>query len=314
MSFMMKVKAGLAACLMLGSLVGCGGGGGTDAGALVLPGTGIGGGTTGTGGTPTVNVALAVRLLDANGAATNAIVAGQPVRAQAILTKNGVAVTGEIVQFAVDTANLVKIDPVSGSKLTETVNNISGLAEVTVSSLGASAGAGRITATATVGGVIATGAANFFASGSVGSQPTTLTLGPVEIGKVTPPAIASVSAYGTTSVEVAVLQGAQLYLSPVTVNFTSSCAAGKYSLTASAVTQSSGRAVATFVDNGCAQTADSEVTITASIGTDTKSAKMTVKAPTAGSLRFVSVVPSDKSITLRGQGGNGRQENATATF
>ena len=297
----MKIKTGLAACLMLGLLLGCGGGGGTDAGALVLPGTGVAGGTS---ATPSVNVALAVRLLDANGAATNAIVAGQPVRAQAILTKNGVAVTGEIVQFAVDTTNLVKIDPVSGSQLSDTA----GLSVVTVSSLGASAGAGRITATATVGGVIANGAANFFASGSVGSQPATLTLGALALGS------AAVSAYGTTSIEVSVLQSGQPYAAPVTVNFTSSCAAGKATVTPSATTQPSGKAVATFVDNGCAQTADSSVTITASIGTDTKSTLMTVRAPTAGSLRFLSVAPSDKSITLRGQGGNGRQENATATF
>ena len=309
MRSMTKIKTGLAACLMLLMLVGCGGGGGSDAGALVLPGTGVAGGT---GGTPSVNVALAVRLLDANGAATNAIVAGQPVRAQAVLTKNGVAVTGEIVQFAVDTANLVKIDPVSGSQLSDA----SGLSAVTVSSLGAGAGAGRITATATVGGVVANGAANFFASGTVGSQPATLTLGPVEIGKLKPPAVASVSAYGTTSVEVEVQQNGLAYKSSqVTVNFTSSCAAGKASLTPSANTQlTNGIAVATFVDNGCAQTSDSTVTITASIGTDTKSTSMTVRAPTAGSLRFLSVVPSDKSITLRGQGGNGRQENATATF
>ena len=86
MSFVMKIKTGLVAGLML-LLAGCGGGGGSEAGALVLPGTGAGGGS-GTGGAPTVNVVLAVRLLDANGAATTAIVAGQPVRAQAILTKN----------------------------------------------------------------------------------------------------------------------------------------------------------------------------------------------------------------------------------
>ncbi len=284
-------------------IAGCGGGGGSDAGNLVLPGTGAGG-TGGSGSTPVVTVQLAVKLLDANGAATTAIVAGQPVRAQAILTKNGVAVSNEIVQFAVDTADLVKIDPVSGSQLSDAA----GLTAVTVSSLGAGAGAGRITASAKVGEIVATGAANFFASGSVGSQPATLTLGPVTVGS------ASVSAYGTTSIEVSVLQNGQAYTSPVTVNFTSSCAAGKSTITPSAITQPSGKAVATFVDNGCAQTADSTVTITASIGTDTKSTSMTVKAPTAGSLRFLSVVPSDKSITLRGQGGNGRQENATITF
>jgi hypothetical protein len=41
---------------------------------------------------------------------------------------------------------------------------------------------------------------------------------------------------------------------------------------------------------------------------------MVVRSPSTGSLRFISVEPSDKSITLRGQGGNGRQENATVTF
>ncbi len=300
---LVMIKLQLAVCL-ISLLVGCGGGGG-DTGNLVLPGTGSGG-TGGTGSTPLVTVQLVVKLVDANGASTTAIVAGQPVRAQAILTKNGVAVSNEIVQFAVDTADLVKIDPVSGSQLSDTA----GLTAVTVSSLGAGAGAGagRITATAKVGEIVATGAASFFASGTVGSQPATLALGPVAVGS------SSVSAYGTTSVEVLVLQSGQVYTSPVTVNFTSSCAAGRSTITPSSTTQPSGKAVATFVDNGCAQTADSTVTITASIGTDTKSTSMTVKAPTAGSLRFLSVVPSDKSITLRGQGGNGRQENATATF
>ena len=56
------------------------------------------------------------------------------------------------------------------------------------------------------------------------------------------------------------------------------------------------------------------MTITASIASDSKSGSLTVRSPTTGSLRFVSVVPSDKSITLRGQGGNGRQENAAVTF
>ena len=301
----LTIKTGLLASMLL-VLAACGGGSGSDAGTPVLPGTGSGGGST--GGAATVTLALAVKLVDANGAATTAIVAGQPVRAQAILTRNGVAVDGEIVQFSVDTPDLVKIDPVSGSQLTATVNNVGGRAEVSVSSLGAGAGAGRIVATAKVGTLEATGAANFFASGSVGSQPATLALGAVTLGS------AAVSAYGTTSIEVSVLQNGQPYASPVTVNFTSSCAAGKASVTPSATTQPSGKAVATFVDNGCAQTADSSVTITASIGTDTKSTTMTVKAPTAGSLRFVSVNPSDKSITLRGQGGVGRQENATVTF
>ena len=297
-----KIKTWLAAVALL-ALVGCGGGSSGDAGTPLLSDTGSGTGSG--GGSTTATVALAVQLIDATGAATTAVVVGQPVRARAVLTRNGKAVSGELVQFSIDQSiDLAKLDPLSGSQLTDE----SGAATVSVASVGAGAGAGRVTATATVGGVEATGSANFFASGSVGTQPATLTLGVVKIGS------ASVSAYGTTSVEVAVLQNGQTYSAPVAVSFTSSCAAGKSTITPSATTQPNGVAVATFVDNGCAQTADANVTITATIGTDTKSGSMVVKAPTAGSLRFVSASPADKSITLRGQGGSGRQENALLTF
>ena len=313
MRFVMTIKAGLGA-LMLFALVGCGGGGGADSGTLVLPGSGAGGGGTTPSTTPTVVLTLAVQLVDATGKSTTAVVAGQPVRAQAVLKRNGVALDGELVQFAlVQSVDLAKLDPTAGSRLTGG-DDAAGTATVNVLSLGAASGAGRVTATAIVGGVTVAGSANFFATGSVGTQPATLTLGPVVVGAVQIAGTASVSAYGSTSVEVFVLQSGAPYTSPVTVNFTSSCAAGKSTITPSAITQSSGKAVATFVDNGCAQIADSRITITASIGTDTKSETMTVRAPTAGSLRFIGVVPEDKSITLRGQGGNGRQENAAVTF
>lgn len=292
-----KIKSWVAGLCVL-ALVGCGGGGGGDAGTPVLPGTGSGNGGS------TSPVALAVQLVDGDGVATTALVAGQPLQAKATLTRNGQVVNGEIVQFKLEQpADVAKLDPASGAVLTS-----NGIAAVTVSSLGTSAGAGRVVATATVNGVVATGSANFFASGGVATQPSTLTLSAVAIGS------ASVSAYGTTSIEVTVLQDGAAYTKPVTVNFTSSCPAGKATITASATTQPNGKAAATFVDNGCAQTTDSTVTITASIGTDTESGTVLVKAPTSGSLRFVSATPSDKSITLRGQGGNGRQENAVLTF
>ena len=307
MRFVMTIKAALATVMLL-ALVACGGGGGSssDTGTAVLPGTGSGGGgTTTPGTTPTVVLTLAVQLVDSAGKATTAVVAGQPVRAQAVLKRNGVTLDGELVQFAlVQSVEMAKLDPVSGSQLTAD----GGLASISVSSLGASSGAGRVTATATVAGLTATGSANFFASGSVGTQPTTLALSGLEIGS------AAVSAYGTTGIRVRVLQNGAPYTSAVTVNFTTSCAAGKATVTPSAITQPDGYAVATFVDNGCAPTSDSSVTITASIGSDAKSGAMTVRAPTTGSLRFLTVVPADKSITLRGQGGNGRQENAAITF
>ena len=284
-------------------LVACGGGGGGTDGSASPPfgGTGSGG-----GGTSTSTVTVEARLVDATGNAVSSVLAGQPVRAVAVVRVNGVVAPDQIVQFAAEqSVQLVRIDPSAGSQLTDST----GTAAVTVSSLGTDSGAGRITATATVSGVTASSSANFFASGSTTSPPSTLALSQPEIGS------AVVSAYGTTGVKVRVLQGGAPYTAgQVTVNFTTSCPVGKATITPSAATQPDAYAVATFVDNGCAQTADSTVTITASIATDTKSGSVTVKSPTTGSLRFVSVVPSDKSITLRGQGGNGRQENATVTF
>ncbi len=300
----MKMFKRLFSILALLTLAACSGGG-SDAGT-----PGFGGGS-GEGTTVTPVITMEIRLLDQAGATTSNVLAGQPVRARVVLRRNGIAVPDEIVQFeAEQTGPLVKIDPVAGSQLTDST----GEAQVTVSSLGTSTGAGRIKATAKVGTLTATASANFFATSGSTTPPTTLTLSALEIGGTTAPT--TVSAYGTTGVEVQVLQAGVPYTAgPVVVNFTTSCAAGKATITANATTQlTNGRAVATFVDNGCAQTVDSTVTVTASISTDAKSANVTVRSPTTGSLRFVTVVPADKSITLRGQGGNGRQENATVTF
>lgn len=300
----MKMLKRLFSTVALLTLAACGGGG-TDSGS---PGFG-GGSGGGTEAAPVVTMEL--KLVDQAGATTSNVLAGQPVRAKVVLRRNGTASADQIVQFEAEQSGaLVKIDPVAGSQLTDS----SGEAQVTVSSLGNTSGAGRIKATATVGNVTATASANFFATSGSTTPPTSLTLSAVEIGGSTAPT--TVSAYGTTGVEVQVLQaGAPYTAGPVVVNFTTSCPSGKATITPNATTQlTNGRAVATFVDNGCAQTVDSTVTVTASISTDAKSASMTVRSPTTGSLRFVSVVPADKSITLRGQGGNGRQENATVTF
>ncbi len=311
MKFFLKQLRGMwawpAAALVL-ALAGCGGGGGASGTAPFGSGTGTGTGTGGTGGgtTPANNLTMELRLLNQAGGVTSNILAGQPVRAQAVLRNNGVVVANELVRFsATDGSSLIKIDPVAGTQLTDA----SGVATVTVSTVGTESGAGRIKVDAAVGTATGTASANFFASGSTTNQPATLTLSALEVSS------SAVSAYGTTGLRVRVLQGTAPYTSgAVTVNFTSSCAAGRATITPTATTQSDGYAVATFVDNGCAQVSDNVVTLTASISTDAKSAAVTVRSPSTGSLRFVSVSPSDKSITLRGQGGNGRQENATLTF
>ncbi len=281
------------------------GGGSENAGTPPFSGEGSGG--EGGSGGPAAEPTLELRLLDSSGQGTTTIATGQPVRAQAVLRDaKGDTVNGEIVQFAVEQpADLVRIDPVAGAMLTDAA----GTAQVTVSSLGTLSGAGRVRADAKVGDKTVTGSANFFTTATGGQPPSTLTLSPLKIGS------ANVSAYGTTGVEVQVLQnGLPFTSSVVTVNFTTSCATDRATISPVATTRPDGTAVATFVDNGCAQAADTDVTLTASIATDTKSGSTRVLSPTTGSLRFLSVEPSDKSITLRGQGGNARQENATVTF
>ena len=297
----MKLFQRLLSSIALLILAACGGGGGSAGNPTFGGGSGSGGGTA---LAPVLTIELS--LVDAAGAVSSNILAGSPLRARAVLRRNGEVVPNEIIQFSVDQgADLVRIDPTSGSQLTDA----SGLAVVTVSSLGTSSGAGRIRVNATVGTISATNTTNFFASGGTTTLPPTLTLSGLEIGS------AAVSAYGTTGLRVRVLQAGVPYTAgPVSVNFTSSCPTSRATVTPTATTTPDGYAVATFVDNGCAQTADTTVTLTASIATDTKSGSMIVRSPTTGSLRFLSVVPSDKSITLRGQGGNGRQENATVTF
>jgi hypothetical protein len=304
--------------LALLTLAACGGGG-NGAGEPPFGGPDGGGGGNGGGGgggtpTPTAPVlAMAVQLLNSRGEATTTVTVGQPLRARAVLTLDGVAQADQIVSFTLDQpTDLVRIDPATGSVLT----NSGGEAAVTVSALGTATGAGRVEASASLEigtgaaktTLTTTGAANFFTSGTGTAPPSELTLGQLEISSAT------VSAYGTTGVRVRVLQGTAPFTSPATVNFTTSCPAGKATISSPATTQADGFAVATFTDNGCAARADTTVTVTASIATDSSSDTMVVRSPTTGSLRFLSVVPADKSITLRGQGGNGRQENATVTF
>jgi hypothetical protein len=88
-------------------------------------------------------------------------------------------------------------------------------------------------------------------------------------------------------------------------------AAGKATLAAT-VSTNNGTAQTVYRDKGCANSD----TITVSADGITKSAttQLQIAAPAAASVQFVTAVPSDKSIVIRGQGGNGRTETATLTF
>jgi hypothetical protein len=265
------------------------------------PGSGIGG--SGGGSQPTSG-AMTLSLVDSSGAPISVVAPGSPVRAEAVLTANGSPLANEIVKFSVADSQLVGFDPSSGAVLTDAA----GVARVSVTASGSGNGATTLTATATVGGTDATATRNF----SVGQGSATgliLSAFDVSVGA------GGLSSYGTAAVSATVTQAnGQPPATPVTVAFTSSCPAGKATLTTTATTGPSGVAQATFTDNGCAATVALDVTLTASTSSASRSQTFKLNPPSAGSLRFVSANPSDRSITLKGQGGAGRQEFATLTF
>ncbi|NTV12725.1 MAG: hypothetical protein HGA96_02135 [Desulfobulbaceae bacterium] len=136
-----------------------------------------------------------------------------------------------------------------------------------------------------------------------GGNNNSITMGAMTFG------VDPLSAYGTTSVSVNVLDNDALYNTPVKVSFSSPCAtANKTNLTAS-VTTINGVATASYVDNACA----GNDTVTASIANGpSQSATLHVNAPDSGAITFVSAAPA--TITLRGTGGAGSSEFSRVIF
>lgn len=304
----MKLKALLAALSAASVLVACGGGGG-DAGTSPFgdgSGAGPGASTPSTGGGATTPdsqaLKLQVQLLDGAGNPTTSLAENSSLRVKAVLTQSGSALKDQLVQFAVDQAG----DYAVLDQLTALTDE-NGIAIVQLAA-GTKTGAGRVNVIAKLeNGTEVSGGANFSAT-AAGEAPTSLTLGSLNVDT------ANVSAYGTTGFSVQVLNNGAPYTSPVTVTFSSDCVASKAVLTPSAQTRPDGVAVGTFEDKGCAGATQRSVVLTASIGTGSAQRAFTLLPASAGSLRFVSVSPSDASITLKGQGGAGRQENAQLTF
>jgi hypothetical protein len=286
------------ALLMALVLSACGGGGGNP-GAVGGSGSGSTGGTGGTGGT-TVPAAptVAVGFTNASGATTTALTGATPLTVKAtVLDANKKPVPNAIVSFTTDNT-LAVFSPSAGTALTDA----SGVASVTmrVASL-AAGGAAKVTATTTVAGVTVSGESNY----SVGA--TTLSFGALSA------APASIQAYGSTVLSVDVLAGSAKYTEQqVNVTFSSACvAAGKATL-ATTVATNNGTAQTVYRDKGCAN--NDVITVAADGIPKSVTAQLQIAAPAAASVQFVSAAPSDKSIVIRGQGGNGRTETATLTF
>jgi protocatechuate 3,4-dioxygenase beta subunit len=301
-------RCGIYLTAMLLLLSACGGGGGS-------PGTTGGGGSSssssGSGSEPTstsetgevVSVGtISLTLLD-NGTPNNILTTARPLTAQAkVLDSSGNPVENAAVTFTVGGAFTV-LTPASGSVLTSS----SGLASVKfapkdLATAQEQAGAGDFVSAVTVFGSKSTTAK---APYQIGNTAVTLSL-------VEPSSPSNISAYGTSLVKVNVLANGLVYKDqPVTVNFSSPCAAGgKATLPASGSTVN-GQVQVVYTDKGCAST--DTISITAA-GAPQLTASLNVASPVGSSITFLSATPSDKAIVLKGAGGNGRLETATLKF
>jgi hypothetical protein len=214
---------------------------------------------------------------------------------------SGAVVPNAIVTFTAD--------PIFGAFFggaNTALTNASGVASVTLTTTNTAGGASAITANSTVAGTAVTASLNY----SIGASNITLS------AIVLPPGV--LSAFGTASVSVDVLNNGVLYTTPITVNFTSTCASsGRATLTPS-VTTVNGRATASYLDNGCNNKAPGDLITATLINGVTRTANLPVNAPNIGSIQFVSVITTPATtpptITLKGTGGAGRSETARVTF
>jgi len=288
------------ALLVAATISACGGGGGSP-GSTGGSGSGSGGnGGTGGGSTPTVPATPTVSLTFVNtgGQSSNSLTGATPLTVRAtVRDAAGQPVPNALVSFATE-ATLAVFSPTAGTALTDA----NGVATVTLRTASLSAnGAGKVTATTSVGGTTITSEGNY----SVGA--TALTFSGLRVKD------ASIAAYGSTEVSVDVRANGALYTDQsVTVRFSSACvAAGKATLAATAVSNK-GTAMAVYRDQGCGN----QDTITASADGVPNSVSNTLQIalPAAASVQFVSAAPLDKSIVIRGQGGINRTETATLRF
>jgi Invasin, domain 3/Bacterial Ig-like domain (group 1) len=215
-----------------------------------------------------------------------------------LLDVTATAVPNAVVTFSITNPTLGTLTPSNGTALT----NASGKATITLTPTTLSSGATYLNASAQVGTAAVSASSGF----SVGAASVTLT--PVTFGIGAAPTWGPLSAFGTTSMSTLVCIGSGAATggctagSPVTtsmtVNFTSVCASSGKAVISSSATTLGGVATGSYRDNGCAGTD----TVTATVpGVASVSASLSVSAPNAGSIQYVSASPT--LISLRGTGG-----------
>jgi hypothetical protein len=277
--------------LMLAFLAACGAG---NDNAVPLNSAPPGGGPAQSTGSVTL------ALTDADGAASTVVTVGKPLTVLATVRDGrGAPLANALTAFSVD-PTLARVSAANGAVATDAA----GHATVTLSAASATgSGAGMLKVVAIAGGATLQGQAVFTAGPSK-----------LELKVITPDTgTAKLKAYDSTLITIdALVEGKPFTIQPVTLDLASACTGiGKASLPAQ-VTTVNGRAQFVYRDQGCTQ---SDV-VTASLAGAATSATINVQAtsPDAVSIQMSSVDPADRTIVLKGSGGNGRTETALVKF
>ena len=123
---------------------------------------------------------------------------------------------------------------------------------------------------------------------------------------------ATISAGGTASLGVTLMNGTNRFTPAQSINFTSPCAISGKAVISSPVITVNGMASTSYTDKGCG--GPDTITASTSLGgaISTQTGTVTVLGATAGQIGFVSALP--QNIAMKNTGGAGRQESATVIF
>ena len=282
--------------LMVSAMLSACGGGGGDSSATCRPTMANPDLCAGEGSTsPTGLATLQLALFNASGARiTEVSPEREGILVAAVNDARGAPVPNVAVTFT-STDKTGAFVPTSGTALTDAT----GLASVRLPA-GTQAGGFTATATSAVAASAVTGS-----TGYAVALPT-LTLSAITI------APATLSAGGTTSLSLTVLNGSTPFAPAQSISFTSPCAtAGKATISTPVITVN-GVGSTSYIDKGCGGP-DTVTASTTLYGTTiTRAGSVNVLPATAGQIAFVSALP--QNISLKATGGPGRQESSTVTF
>jgi hypothetical protein len=266
---------------LMAALAGCGGGG-SDAGCVSFSG----GCTSGTTVTSTTTSNTGAVSTSATGSVVLSlssvkISASTPGTVTALVRDaNGNPLENRLVKFSVSDSSIATV---TLSGLTDKFGNASATLQPVA---GGALGAAYVSAAADV------------SNGVTLETKTTFTVDAVDVALTSMAASpTAVSAYGSSVVTVNINGASQS--SPVTVNFSSTCAsAGKALLSPASVTVTAPTASTTYQDNACAGTDRISATIPGS--TERQQVDLAVTAPVIQALEFLSASPA--KICLAGSG------------